>query len=222
MTQLFDKCIKIAIAEDHSILREGMTELLNQDPCFSVVCSAENGAVLLESLEHTEVDVILLDLEMPIMSGYEALLQISQKYPETRCLILSYFNDYDFIYRSFELGAKGYLSKNADVKTIKSAIISTYENGFYYDELPKPILEDILKKSQDINGIHKHDLFSSKELMIIRLICSGKINKEIAEIMEVSVKTIENHRSTIFTKAEVKNIAELVVFAIKGGYYSLG
>ncbi|MFO0496153.1 MAG: response regulator transcription factor, partial [Flavobacteriia bacterium] len=73
MTQLFDKCIKIAIAEDHSILREGMTELLNQDPCFSVVCTAENGAVLLESLEHTEVDVILLDLEMPIMSGYEAL-----------------------------------------------------------------------------------------------------------------------------------------------------
>lgn len=222
MTQLFDKCIKIAIAEDHSILREGMTELLNQDPCFSVVCTAENGAVLLESLEHTEVDVILLDLEMPIMSGYEALFQISQKYPETRCLILSYFNDYDFIYRSFELGAKGYLSKNADIKTIKSAIISTYENEYYLNDIPKPILEDILKKSHDINGINKDEIFSSKELMIIRLICSGKINKEIAEIMEVSVKTIENHRSTIFTKAEVKNIAELVVFAIKGGYYSLG
>jgi DNA-binding NarL/FixJ family response regulator len=222
MTQLFDKCIKIAIAEDHSILREGMTELLNQDPCFSVVCTAENGAVLLESLEHTEVDVILLDLEMPIMSGYEALFEISQKYPETRCLILSYFNDYDFIYRSFELGAKGYLSKNADIKTIKSAIISTYENEYYLNDIPKPILEDILKKSHDVNGINKDEIFSSKELMIIRLICSGKINKEIAEIMEVSVKTIENHRSTIFTKAEVKNIAELVVFAIKGGYYSLG
>lgn len=220
--QLYDKCIKIAIAEDHSILREGMTELLNQDPCFSVVCTAENGAVLLEKLENTEVDIILLDLEMPIMSGYEALLQISQKYPKTRCLILSYFEDYDFIYRSFELGAKGYLSKQADVKTIKSAIISAYENEFYLNEIPKPILEEILKKSHNVDGIHKHNLFSSKELMIIRLICSGKINKEIAEIMQVSVKTIENHRSTIFTKADVKNIAELVVFAIKGGYYSLG
>ena len=219
--QAYYKLIRIALAEDHTILREGMNELLNQEESFSVLCSAENGAILLEKLENTEVDIILLDLEMPVLNGYDALREISEKYPKTRCLILSYFTDYDFIYRSFELGAKGYLSKQADFKTIRKAIIATYENGYYFDDLPKPILNDILLKEFPTERIDSNIIFTEKELKIIRLICTGKINKEIADIFEISIKTVESHRSNIFAKAEVKNIAELVVFAIKGGYYSL-
>jgi DNA-binding NarL/FixJ family response regulator len=198
--------IRIAIADDHDLLRQGLKSVLNDK--FEVVFDVPNGLELLRKLEVYTIDILLLDLEMPVMDGFETLTLLRKSHPEIKCLMLSYFNETDFIVRSIQLNAKGFLPKNATVEQLEKAIMCVSEKGYYFDDA----LKHIIPKKEKNNF-----LFTNKETAVIRMACSGKTNKEIAESLGISIKTVENHRSSIFEKAEIKNIAQLVLFAIHEG-----
>lgn len=203
---------KIAITDDHALLRQSLKLVLNSKPEFSVVFEASNGQDLLNKLEHQHADLILLDLEMPIMGGYEALSKISQLYPNVKCLIISYFFEPDFVVNGLKLGAKGFLSKNSTLDVISKSIQTIMDGKIYV-----PAELSYLVYGSHNPSVKPNHPFSNKEMAVIRLICSGKTNKEIADFLTISVKTVENHRSNIFLKADVKNVAQLVIFAVKEG-----
>ena len=207
--------IRLAIADDHALLRQSLKMILDTRACFKVIFDASNGAELLEKLKQETVDIILLDLEMPIMGGFEALQKISAEYPKVKCVILSYFNETDFIMTALKLGAKGFIPKNCTIETFEEVIQSVMEGSIYVDRAFSQLIETTdSKASLTIKADHP---FTNKEMAIIRLICAGKTNKEISVDLEIAVKTVENHRSNIFIKAGVKNVAQLVLYSIQNG-----
>lgn len=202
--------LRIAIADDHDLFRQGLRAVLNDK--FEVVFDAPNGLELLKKLERNTVDIVLLDLEMPVMDGFEALCLMRTSYPEIKCIMLSYFHETDFIVRSIQLNAKGFLPKNATVNQLEKAIECVSEKGYYFDDALKHIVP-----TEEKNTFQ----FTDKEMAVIRMACSGKTNKEIANILGISIKTVENHRSSIFNKAQIKNVAQLVLIAIQEGIIAI-
>ena len=207
--------IQLAITDDHVLLRQSLRAALESREHFKVVFEAGDGVELIEQLKHKQVDVVLLDLEMPVMSGFEALQHIAKDFPNTKCLILSYFHETDFIMNALKLGAKGFIPKNCTLAEFEKAILSIMDGGIYIDrEFGHLIEKNSSGKPLLIKADHP---FTNKEMAIIRFICSGKTNKEISLDLEIAVKTVENHRSNIFIKAGVKNVAQLVLFSIQNG-----
>jgi DNA-binding NarL/FixJ family response regulator len=205
--------LRIAIADDHALLRQSLRSVLDNKSDFDVVFDAANGIELLEKLAHNSVDIVILDLEMPVMGGFEALIKINQQFPAVKCLIVSYFFEPDFVVNALKNGAKGFISKNSAVDVIKKALTTIYCGNVYLTEE-----FSYLTNSGETPQLTKADHpFTNKEMAIIRLICAGKTNKEIAKELYIAVKTVENHRSNIFIKAGVKNVAQLVIFAVHRG-----
>jgi DNA-binding NarL/FixJ family response regulator len=196
----------MAIADDHDLFRQGLKSVLKDK--FEVVFDVPNGLELIRKLEDYKVDIVLLDLEMPGMDGFETLNLLRSSHPDVKCLMLSYFSETDFIVRAIQLNARGFLPKNATIEQLEKAIHCVSDNGYYFDEALQYIVP-IQKKS--------NYQFTNKETAIIRLACSGITNKEIASKLGISIKTVENHRSSIFEKAQIKNIAQLVLIAIQEG-----
>jgi DNA-binding NarL/FixJ family response regulator len=207
--------IRIAIADDHALLRQSLKSIFDSKLEYNVVIDASDGQELLQKLSEISVDVVLLDLEMPVMGGFEALKKISIQHPLVKCLILSYFNESDTIFSAMQWGAKGFIAKNCSIDTLETAI-STICSGKLYFEKEFETLTQSHPGSTSYEAKPTHP-FTNKEMAIIRLVCAGKTNKEIAKEFGIAVKTVENHRSNIFIKARVKNVAQLVVFAIQEG-----
>jgi DNA-binding NarL/FixJ family response regulator len=206
--------LRIAIADDHALLRQSLGSILDDRSNFQVIFDAANGVELLEKLEVNLVDVVILDLEMPVMGGFEALTKINQRYPKVKCLIISYFFEPDFIANALRIGAKGFISKNSSIEIIKKALNTIMSGDIYVSEE----FSYLVNSTQTLRSVKADHPFTNKEMAIVRLICSGKTTKEIAENLEISIKTVENHRSNIFLKADVKNMAQLVIFAVKQGF----
>ena len=207
--------IRIAITDDHTVLRQSLRVVLEAHGNFAVVFDASNGQELLDKLKVHPVDIVLLDLEMPVMSGFEALRKVSVDHPEIKCIIMSYFNDSDFVMNSLQWGAKGFVAKNSSVEMLRKAIETIYDGGLFVDREFLQLLDtDVLNGADSLKADHP---FTAREMAIIRLVCAGLTNKEIANEIEISIKTVENHRANIFTKAGVKNVAQLVLYAIQEG-----
>lgn len=213
--------IKIAIVDDHQIVRQALAKILDANDNFKVVLQAENGAVLFDSLSKMDVlpDVVLLDLHMPVMDGFEACSILKHKYPEIRVLILSQMSTKESIKRVVQEGANGYLSKNTDAKSLEVAIQKVYEEDFYFEmKLSHVIREAILFK--DINGVvpqkeHKDVLLTKREIEIIELISREYNTGEIADMLCLNYRTIESHRRRIMEKVGAKNFIGVVIFAVK-------
>lgn len=209
--------IKVAIADDHHLFRTGVRTSLSSRKDIQMVAEAENGMQLLNLLRHIKPDVILLDIQMPIMDGYATLPEIKKLYPDMKVIMLSMINDPSMITRMMEIGANSYLTKESDAEMIYQAIRTCYEEEFYFNDLTnKALLNGLRSKREpevEVQDVHLTD----KEKTILRLMCEEKSTKEIADIVDISPRTVEAIRDKLKSKTGAKSMAGLVMYAVKVG-----
>lgn len=214
--------IKIIIADDHEIFRDGFKLMLTKQKDIELIGEAENGKELLELTEKLQPNVVITDIKMPIMDGIEAAKAISSKFEDIGIIGLSMFDEDDLIIDMLEAGAKGYLLKNANKEQIIDAITTVYHGDPYYCKTTSNKLTQMIAKSR-FNPYHKKEKteFSDREKEIIQLICQELTNKEISDKLFLSSRTVEGHRLKIMEKMSVKNPVGLIVYAIKNGLFKV-
>lgn len=215
------KNINIAIADDYKIFREGLKKCIASDQILNVVLEADNGEDLINGLSHNLPDVVIMDLKMPIMDGMEATQIIRKKYPEVKVLVVTMYEDDKFIIHLMEIGANGYLLKNAEPDEIRKSIYAVYENGYYFNDLVnKALLKKLLIKNNIKPSFNQNIEFSERELEVLKLICEEKTAAEIAKEIFLSPRSVEGIRQRLIEKVGVRNTAGLVMFAIKNNIVS--
>jgi len=213
-----EKVIKVAIADDHALFRAGVKTSLAGHRDVELIAEADNGMQLLNLLKHIEPDVILLDIQMPIMDGIQTLPEIRKLRPEAKVIILSMHNDHSMISKLMEIGANSYLTKNSDSETIYQAIKTCYDQEFFFNELTnKALLTGLRTKRTDTTHGPSDVSLSEKELRVLKLMCEEKTTKEIADIVDISPRTVEAIRDKLKTKTGAKSMAGLVMYAVKNG-----
>ncbi|SFS79088.1 two component transcriptional regulator, LuxR family [Mucilaginibacter polytrichastri] len=210
--------IKIAIADDYAIFRDGLKVGLKPDKNLQVLLEASNGIELLELLENETVDVILMDLKMPLMDGIEATQIIKKKNGTTKIIAVTMYDDDKFIIHLMEMGANGYLLKNAEPDEIRKAIYSVHETGYYFNDIiNKALLKKLVLKGNIKPSFKQQIDFSERELEVLKLICDEKTAQEIGQQIFLSSRSVEGIRQRLIDKVGVRNTAGLVMFAVKNG-----
>jgi DNA-binding NarL/FixJ family response regulator len=219
MNQLY-KPIRVVIADDHEIFREGLETLFRKQADIEYLGDASNGAELVRLVEEKKPDVILTDIKMPVVDGITATRELMSKFPEIGIIALSMFDDEYLIVDMLEAGAKGYLIKNAHKHEIIAAIKAVFNQESYFCNHTTMKLAKMIGRSRfSPVQLSVRPEFSEKELEVIRLICSEFSNKEMAEKLHLSSRTVEGYREKIIEKINAKNTAGIVVFAMKNGIF---
>ncbi len=214
--------IKLVIADDHEIYRDGLKIMLRKQPDIEVIGEASNGRELVALMQYAKPDIILTDIVMPVMDGIDATRQLRQQYPSINIIALSMFDQDNLIIEMLESGAKGYLLKNADKTEIIEAIKSVFKDVPYYCRSTSVKLARMIGQSKfNPYNTTERPVFSDKEIEIIRLICKEHTNKEIGELLFLSARTVEGYRVKILEKMDVKSTAGIVIYAIKNGMFKL-
>ncbi|WP_342328091.1 response regulator transcription factor [Pedobacter sp. FW305-3-2-15-E-R2A2] len=214
--------IKLAIADDHKIFREGLKFTLEDYTQLDLIIEATNGKDLIAQITNNKPDVILMDIKMPEMDGMQAITYIRQHFSDVKILVLSMHNEDKYILNAMRLGASGYLSKNAEPEEILEAIVNVHTKGFYFnDDLSATMAKELL----GINFMHrlqeKDARLNEREIEVLKLICEEYCNTEIADKLFLSVRTVEGYRTRLFEKVGSKNIAGLVIYAVKSGIITI-
>jgi two-component system response regulator DegU len=211
------KKIKIAIVDDHKLFRRGLISILQQNENLEVVFDAGNGKEFLNHPQFSEIEVVLLDIEMPELDGIATTKILRENNQEIKIIILSMHDEDQFVLHLMEIGVNGYLLKDTDTDEVVTAIKKVYDSGIYFSDFVSRIMLRKMNKTQLSNSKifnYKTDL-SGRELEVLRNICEGLTTAEIGEKMFISPRTVEGHRLRIMEKLGVNNTAKLVAFAIK-------
>lgn len=213
--------IKIAIADDHALFRRGMVSLLKSIEGFEMVLEASNGQELIDAIPQMHPDLIIMDLQMPVMDGMKATEHIKKNWPDIKVIVISMHDEDQFVTHLMELGANGYLLKDTDTEEVELAIRTIIKEDYYYGPflnkvMHRRFLDKSRKKEANLgNKIH----FSERELEIIQLVCEGLTTVQIADKVCLSNRTVDGHRNSIMDKLGVKNTAGVVVYAVKNQLY---
>lgn len=211
-----DSKIKIILVEDKPLMRMSLASLLKDYAQFDVTGEAGNGRELLDLLKNTEADVVLLDIEMPVMTGIEALKIISLRFPSVKVIVLSQHTDIWYIKNAMAHGAKGYLTKNCLPEQLVKAISTIHEKGFYMEEaLMKDLAQESLYGTE--RPLSKQQL-SAREKEVLSALCEGKSEKEIAQRLNISPHTVHFHRMNLHAKTKSHNLADLMKYAHGNGF----
>jgi DNA-binding NarL/FixJ family response regulator len=209
--------IKVIITDDHALFRQGVKAALSYRPDIEFMGEAENGMQLLNLLKFLKPDVILLDIQMPIMDGIATLPEVKKILPEVKIIMLTMHNEVTLISKLMGIGANSYLTKDSDSDTIYQAIKTCYENEFYFNEFTnRAMLSGLRTQTAPANNADDADL-SDKEIQVLKLMCDEKSTKEIAEIVEISPRTVEAIRDRLKLKTGAKSTAGLILYAVKHG-----
>lgn len=212
---------RIVLADDHVIFRQGMKRLIEETPGMKVVGEAKDATELLARLVELNPDLAILDISMPDIGGIAATREIVKRYPHIPVLILTMHKNKEYLYHAISAGARGYLLKEDSDIELFSAIDTIRSGGVYVTRLlTGEMSEDI---SSILKGKHKPSItiLTVREKEILKLIAEGKLNKEIAALLNLSIRTVENHRANIMKKLNINNTAELVKYAIQQGITDL-
>ena len=205
--------ISIIIADDHSMIREGIKQLLELDENFTVIGFANNGREAIDKIKIFHPDVLLLDVNMPVLGGIETLAEIKQNKIDVKVIMLTIHNEREYLIKAAELGCDGYILKEADSDELKKAIYNVYEGKRYIQPQMAPMLNSYLVNKADddkkIVGLTK------REVQVLKLVAEGMFNRDIAEKLEISERTVKNHIANIFKKIQVSDRTQAAVFAIK-------
>lgn len=215
--------IQIAIADDHQLVRDGLKLYLSKVPYINMKFEASNGLELMDQLLITPVDIVILDLNMPVLDGRKTLERIQRLYGEKiKVIMLSFNNSLHFIQKYMKLGASAFLGKSSAVPVLIEAIESVYAGKLYFEShVPPALIEEL----HDVKKIDYRalpgEMLSPREMEVLLCLCEGMSCPKIAEKLFISPRTVENHKANIFTKFEVNNIPQMMVKAILLGYYDL-
>jgi len=209
---------RIVIAEDHTILREGLRALLSSHPDLEVVGEAADGRDAIRCVEEAGPDLVLLDLSMPRMDGLDAIREINKRSPETKILALTVHKAEEYVLAALQAGADGYALKDATQGELVAAIRSVLAGKRYLSPgVSEKVIEGYLAGKKARTTKTPWDSITAREREVLKLIAEGHKNKEIAEILCISVKTVEKHRSNIMEKLDLHNVSDLTAYAIERG-----
>ena len=210
--------IRVIIADDHVLYRAGVKTALSAKKDVNVVAEADNGMHLLNLIKNVPADVILLDIQMPIMDGITALPEIKKICPDTKVIMLTMMDDHSMITKLMELGANSYLTKTSDSEIIYEAIKTCYEQEYYFNSLTNKALLSNLKQRNVVTPqklMQQEAHLNDKEMMILKLMCEEKTTKEIADLVDLSPRTVEAIRDKLKVKTGAKSTAGLIMYAVK-------
>jgi DNA-binding NarL/FixJ family response regulator len=208
--------IKIVLVDDHRIFRDGLKSLLSEVDFIEVIGEASGGSELLELLKKTKPDLVIVDISMKDISGIEVSKQITSLYPELKIMILSMHTNEEFVINAIKAGVNGYLSKDASRDELLDAIKIIYEGGECYSKLVSDnFLKSYVKKYKAEHSLLENKTLTQREIEILKLAAVGLTNKEIADKLFISNKTVDCHKNNIVQKLKLKNTAEMVLYAVK-------
>lgn len=205
--------VKVMIVDDHSLIREGITQLLEFDGSIEVIAQAGNGQECLDKLQQVKPEVILMDINMPVKNGIETLEEIRSKNIPVKVLMLTVHNEVDYLIKAVDIGVDGYLLKDSDLQELKRAINGVMSGESYIQPDLIPVLNSRLM-TLDVDK-QKIETLTKRELDVLILVANGLFNKEIATKLDISERTVKNHISNIFKKIDVADRTQAAVFAIK-------
>ena len=216
---LIKMAIKIMIADDHSMIREGLKSLLELEGDIQVVAEAEDGVDCLEKLKICTPDVLLLDINMPRKNGLEVLQTLKSSKSKVKVLVLTVHNEVEYLMKAVDIGVDGYILKDSESAELKKAIFSIVEGENYIQPSLIPSLNSkMIEKNRDEGKIES---LTKRELEVLKLLAVGMYNKEVAEKLNISERTVKNHVSNIFKKIEVTDRTQAAVFAIRNNLIEL-
>lgn len=214
--------IKVALVDDHILLRRGLATLVDSFDEFEVVFQADNGLEMQKKMNTVSIpDLVLLDINMPGMDGFASAMWLKQTYPLVRIMALSMYDNENSVIRMFKAGAKGYILKDCEPPELRAALLSIIERGYYYSELVTGKLIHSINKLEDDAEIRNMTQLNDKEIQFLKLACTEKTYKEIAEEMYLSPRTIDGYRDALFEKLNIKTRVGLVMYAIKNGFVNV-
>lgn len=216
------KPIQIGLVDDHVLFRSGMAALIEDEEGLNISLQAGSGLELFEKLPHHPTDLVLMDLEMPGMDGIEATEKLRSDYPDIKVIALTMHEDEKFIARLMEVGASAYLLKNSDMGEVEIAIKAVMETGFYFnDRVSQAMLGALMHKNKvkaTFNGV---DPLTEREIEVLKGVCEELSSEEIGERLFLSPRTVEGYRRKLLEKTGARNLAGLVVYAVKNGFYEI-
>lgn len=207
--------ISLILVDDHQLFREGMQLLLSNLDYINEVKLAANGEELFRLLEQFTPDIIFMDIDMPGTDGIEACEQVLKLYPDTNIIALSMYGEEDYYTRMIEAGAKGFVLKNSGIDDVEASIKNVMAGKNYFSQ---EILSGLLNSINRKNQPQKNTDLSERETEVLYQICKGLSNYEIADVLNISKRTVDKHRENILSKSGTKNTAGLVMYAIKNGF----
>jgi DNA-binding NarL/FixJ family response regulator len=213
--------INLLIADDHKIIRDGIISLLSDESDLNIVDEAENGLQVIKLLDFHKIDIVVMDISMPEMNGIECTKMIKEKHPEVSVLILSMFNEEQYVKEAFNLGASGYILKDSGKEQLIEAIRVIFSGKvFYSPEIMKTYIEGKSEPAteQDETSVLINDL-TGREIEVLGLILNESSNQEIAAKLFISIRTVDAHRRNLLNKTGAKNTAGLVKFAIANNLF---
>jgi len=215
------KPIRILLADDHNVLREGMRLMLERQPGLAVVAEAADGRETLDLVAEHSPDVVVMDIAMPGMNGIEATRRIIEKHPSIGIVILSMHDDESYVIRSLKAGARAYLLKDALKADLIAAIHAVAEGKSFFSPKISRILQEEYTGALERKGSDDtYELLTDREREILQLVAEGKTNKEIAAILNVSLYTVDTHRTHILRKLNLHSVPEVILYAVRKGIIS--
>jgi two-component system response regulator DegU len=214
--------LRIAIADDHPLIRRSLVLLIETFDGMAICLEAEDGSKALEKLKTIPVDVLLLDIQMPVLDGFHTCKRVRNEYPDIKILIVSQLMSKDSVQRALEAGAHGYFTKSSHPSHLEGAIRSVYEKDFYVDPELKTVFHELIFW-KELQGRPKDplSLLSEREIEIVRLASQGLDGNEIAEKLFINKRTVESHRQRIMAKIEAKSFTSVILLAVKYNYITL-
>lgn len=207
--------IRVLVVDDHAIVREGICSLLARHKDIQIVGQADDGQRALELVSQMTPDLVLMDIQMPGMNGLEATREIHKRFPSTRILVLTQYENKEYVLPLLRAGAVGYISKSARANELVNAIRTVYTEGAY---LPPRITQTVVTLLSESSTMPADaPSLTEREIQVLRLVAEGLNSREIAERLNISVKTVDTHRANIMEKLQVHNTAELIKVAIQKG-----
>jgi DNA-binding NarL/FixJ family response regulator len=213
--------IRVLLADDHKLMRSGLRLLVEQQPEFRVVGEAGDGRQAVALAVELKPDVAVLDIGMPELNGIEAAHQITEQLPETAVVMLSMHSDESYVLRALKAGARGYLLKDSAEADLVQAILAVREGkSFFSPAVSQVLLEDYLRKLRKTGAEDSYELLSPREREILQLVAEGKSSKDVANLLNLSVYTVETHRANLMKKLNLKSMPELILYAVRKGVIS--
>jgi DNA-binding NarL/FixJ family response regulator len=203
--------IRVILADDHTLIREGFKAILGQSNRFIIVGEAQDGSALVDIARNVKPDVILTDLSMPRTNGFEAMLEIRKTDPSVKFIVLTMHEEREYILRAIKVGASGYLLKNTERLELEHAIITVHEGGKYFSQSINGILAEAALRP-DAGEVGE---LTAREKEVLELVANGHSTKQIADLLKISIRTVESHRINMLKKMKVNNSAELIRKAVE-------